>query len=46
MWNEDTACNIMKNEEVIKCESGGAQLPLVAASTLKLLGQCQLVLQL
>ena len=32
MWNEDTACNITKNEEVIECESGGAWLPLVAAS--------------
>ena len=33
MWNEDTACNITKNEEVIERESGGARLPLVAAST-------------
>ena len=33
MWNKDTACNITKNEEVIERESGGAQLPLVAAST-------------
>ena len=32
MWNKDTACNIMKNEEVIERESGGARLPLVAAS--------------
>ena len=33
MWNEDTACNITKNEEVIERESGSARLPLVAVSS-------------